>query len=127
MQQQLHCDRNHFLPPNYTFLQKNSTEFYSVVANFKLICDRKENVRWIQIIQAGGSVTLFSDVLNTVFQLVGSVFGGHMGDFFGRKAMFFAAQLLIIITSIMCTASKDWIAFAALQAVNCFLYGIIEA
>ncbi|CAI4225120.1 unnamed protein product [Auanema sp. JU1783] len=92
---------------------KGSVEFYSVVGAFKLVCDNKDKVKWIQIIQAGGS-------------LVGSVFGGHMGDWFGRKTIFFYAQLLIIVTSIMSTAAHEWIVFSILQALNCFLYGVIE-
>jgi MFS family permease len=107
--------------------QKKSNEFYSVVADFQLVCDQKDKVRWIQVLMAIGSVQIFSGpIILLIFQLVGSVFGGHMGDFFGRKAMFFGAQLLIIITSIMCTAAQGWIAFAVIQAVNNFLYGIIE-
>ncbi|VDM60039.1 unnamed protein product [Angiostrongylus costaricensis] len=40
--------------------------------------------------------------------------------------MFFIGQLFIIITSIMSTASRNWIAYAFIQGMNCFLYGVIE-
>ncbi|VDL63852.1 unnamed protein product [Nippostrongylus brasiliensis] len=92
---------------------RNSVEFYSLVANFKLICDDSDKVKWIQVIQAGGS-------------LIGSIIGGHLGDHFGRQTIFFTGQLLIIITSMMSTASQNWIAYASIQGVNCFLYGVIE-
>ncbi|VDL84955.1 unnamed protein product [Nippostrongylus brasiliensis] len=68
--------------------KRNSVEFYSLVANFKLICDDSDKVKWIQVIQAGGS-------------LIGSIIGGHLGDHFGRQTIFFTGQLLIIITSMM--------------------------
>ncbi|CAJ0588048.1 unnamed protein product [Cylicocyclus nassatus] len=93
--------------------EKASVEFVSLVADFKLVCDDADKVKWIEIIQAGGS-------------LVGSIIGGHMGDHLGRKTIFFTGQLLIIITSIMSIASRGWIAYASIQGVNCFLYGVIE-
>ncbi|KAK6758862.1 hypothetical protein RB195_016221 [Necator americanus] len=93
--------------------EKDSVEFVSLVADFKLICDDADKVKWIEIIQAGGS-------------LIGSIIGGHMGDHLGRKTIFFSGQLLIIITSMMSTASRGWIAYASIQGVNCFLYGVIE-
>ncbi|EPB69561.1 hypothetical protein ANCCEY_11344, partial [Ancylostoma ceylanicum] len=93
--------------------EKDSVEFVSLVADFKLICDDADKVKWIEIIQAGGS-------------LIGSIIGGHMGDHLGRKTIFFSGQLLIIITSMMSTASRGWIAYACIQGVNCFLYGVIE-
>ncbi|PAV64473.1 hypothetical protein WR25_07046 [Diploscapter pachys] len=91
----------------------NATEFYSLVAAFKLICDDSDKTKWIEVIMAGGS-------------LIGSIVGGHMGDHLGRKRIFLSGQILIILTSMMCTASRGWIAFAVIQAVNCFLYGVIE-
>ncbi|ETN84609.1 transporter, major facilitator family protein [Necator americanus] len=93
--------------------EKDSVEFVSLVADFKLICDDADKVKWIEITQAGGS-------------LIGSIIGGHMGDHLGRKTIFFSGQLLIIITSMMSTASRGWIAYASIQGVNCFLYGVIE-
>ncbi|XGW14981.1 hypothetical protein V3C99_000902 [Haemonchus contortus] len=93
--------------------EKDSVEFVSLVADFKLICDDADKVKWIQVIQAGGS-------------LLGSIMGGHMGDHLGRQTIFFTGQLLIIITSMMSTASQNWIAYASIQGVNCFLYGVIE-
>lgn len=91
----------------------NATEFYSLVAAFKLICDDSDKTKWIEVIMAGGS-------------LFGSIVGGHMGDHLGRKRIFLSGQILIILTSMMCTASRGWIAFAVIQGVNCFLYGVIE-
>uniref|UniRef100_A0A0K0DJX3 MFS domain-containing protein n=1 Tax=Angiostrongylus cantonensis TaxID=6313 RepID=A0A0K0DJX3_ANGCA len=93
--------------------EKKTLEFVSLVADFKMICNDADKVKWIEVIQAGGS-------------LIGSIFGGHMGDHFGRKTMFFIGQLFIIITSIMSTASRNWIAYAFIQGMNCFLYGVIE-
>ncbi|VDO59983.1 unnamed protein product [Heligmosomoides polygyrus] len=93
--------------------ERDSVEFVSLVADFKMICDDADKVEWIQVIQAGGS-------------LVGSIIGGHMGDHLGRQTIFFTGQLLIIITSMMSTASQNWIAYASIQGVNCFLYGVIE-
>ncbi|KAJ1350742.1 hypothetical protein KIN20_006617 [Parelaphostrongylus tenuis] len=93
--------------------EKKSVGFVSLVGDFKMICNDADKVKWIQVIQAGGS-------------LVGSIIGGHMGDYYGRKTMFFIGQLFIIITSIMSTASRNWIAYACIQGMNCFLYGVIE-
>ncbi|CAD6186698.1 unnamed protein product [Caenorhabditis auriculariae] len=93
--------------------ERDGLEFFSIVAQFKLICADSDKPKWIDVILAGGS-------------LVGSVIGGHVGDHFGRQTAFFVAQLLIIITSMMSTASQSWIAFASIQCVNCFLYGVIE-
>lgn len=92
---------------------KENLEFFSVVAQFKLICDDGDKVEWIEVIMAGSS-------------LIGSIIGGHMGDHFGRQTIFFTGELLIIITSMMCTAAQSWVAFAAIQGVNCFIYGVIE-
>lgn len=92
---------------------KQNLEFFSVVAQFQLICDDGDKVEWIEVIMAGSS-------------LIGSIIGGHMGDHFGRQTIFFTGELLIIITSMMCTAAQSWIAFAAIQGVNCFIYGVIE-
>lgn len=92
---------------------KQNLEFFSVVGQFQLICDDSDKVEYIEVIMAGSS-------------LIGSIIGGHMGDHFGRQTIFFTGELLIIITSMMCTAAQSWIAFACIQGVNCFLYGVIE-
>ncbi|CAI2355237.1 unnamed protein product [Caenorhabditis sp. 36 PRJEB53466] len=92
---------------------KQNLEFFSLVGQFKLICDDSNKVEWIEVIMAGSS-------------LIGSIIGGHMGDHFGRQTIFFTGELLIIITSMMCTAARSWVAFAAIQGVNCFIYGVIE-
>ncbi|CAJ0582647.1 unnamed protein product, partial [Mesorhabditis spiculigera] len=91
----------------------DSVEFRSLVADFKLVCDDSDKVKWIEVIQAGGS-------------LIGSVIGGHLGDHLGRRTIFFSGQLTIIITSMMCTAARNWYAYASIMGFNCFLYGIIE-
>ncbi|CAO4378089.1 unnamed protein product [Caenorhabditis nigoni] len=92
---------------------KQNLEFFSIVGQFQLICDDSDKVEYIEVIMAGSS-------------LIGSIIGGHMGDHFGRQTIFFTGELLIIITSMMCTAARSWIAFAAIQGVNCFIYGVIE-
>lgn len=92
---------------------KQNLEFFSIVGQFQLICDDSDKVEYIEVIMAGSS-------------LIGSIIGGHMGDHFGRQTIFFTGELLIIITSMMCTAAQSWIAFACIQGVNCFLYGVIE-
>ncbi|CAI5451066.1 unnamed protein product [Caenorhabditis angaria] len=92
---------------------RDKLEFFSLVAQFQLICDNANVPEYIEVIMAGCS-------------LVGSIFGGHMGDHYGRQTIFFTGQLLIIITSMMSTAAQNWQAFAAIQGVNCFLYGVIE-
>ncbi|KAF1752657.1 hypothetical protein GCK72_019212 [Caenorhabditis remanei] len=92
---------------------KQNLEFFSIVGQFQLICDDEDKVEYIEVIMAGSS-------------LIGSIIGGHMGDHFGRQTIFFTGELLIIITSMMCTAAQSWIAFAAIQGVNCFIYGVIE-
>lgn len=92
---------------------KDNLEFFSVVAQFQLICDDGDKVEYIEVIMAGSS-------------LIGSIIGGHMGDHFGRQTIFFTGELLIIITSMMCTAAQSWVAFAVIQGVNCFIYGVIE-
>ncbi|KJH47453.1 hypothetical protein DICVIV_06440 [Dictyocaulus viviparus] len=94
-------------------IQRASVEFISLVADFKLICDDANKVKWIKVIQASGS-------------LIGSIIGGHMGDHLGRKTIFFTGQLFIVITSIMSIASRNWIAYSIIQGINCFLYGVIE-
>uniref|UniRef100_A0A1I7TYD7 MFS domain-containing protein n=1 Tax=Caenorhabditis tropicalis TaxID=1561998 RepID=A0A1I7TYD7_9PELO len=104
-----------FIKKNCTNLSpiKENLEFFSIVGQFKLICDDGDKVEWIEVIMAGSS-------------LIGSIIGGHMGDHFGRQTIFFTGELLIIITSMMCTAAQSWVAFAAIQGVNCFIYGVIE-
>jgi MFS family permease len=61
-----------------------------------------------------------------LLQLIGSIVGGHFGDHFGRKYGFAGGQVCIIITSMFGTAAKTWFAFAILQGLNGFLYGVIE-
>ncbi|CAB3398915.1 unnamed protein product [Caenorhabditis bovis] len=92
---------------------RENLEFFSVVAQFKLICDDDDKPEYIEVIMAGSS-------------LIGSIFGGHIGDHYGRQTIFFTGQLLIIITSMMTTAARGWISFAVIQGANCFLYGVIE-
>ncbi|KAF8383287.1 hypothetical protein PRIPAC_72429 [Pristionchus pacificus] len=89
-----------------------ANEFFSVRAKFQLICDN-DYVPLIQIIMAGGS-------------LIGALVGGHIGDAFGRQTLFFVGQLLLIITSMMVTASQGWVSFAVIMGVNCLIYGLLE-
>ncbi|GMS80178.1 hypothetical protein PENTCL1PPCAC_2353, partial [Pristionchus entomophagus] len=90
----------------------DNLEFFSLRAKFKLICD-DDYVPIIQISMAGGS-------------LIGALVGGHLGDAFGRQTLFFVGQLLIIITSMMSTASQGWLSFSIIMGVNCVLYGLLE-
>ncbi|CCD72108.1 Major facilitator superfamily (MFS) profile domain-containing protein [Caenorhabditis elegans] len=110
-----HDDTCNFIKQNCTNLApvKQNLEFFSIVGQFQLICDDSDKVEYIEVIMAGSS-------------LIGSIIGGHMGDHFGRQTIFFTGELLIIITSMMCTAAQSWIAFSVIQGVNCFLYGVIE-
>ncbi|KAI6186861.1 MFS domain-containing protein [Aphelenchoides besseyi] len=97
---------------NYTAVP-NDAEFTSIVATFRLICEDSYKPEIIQMIQAAA---LF----------IGSVIGGHIGDWFGRQFGFYICQLGIAITSCMTIASTAWTGFAAAQFCNGILYGIIE-
>ncbi|GMT10677.1 hypothetical protein PFISCL1PPCAC_1974, partial [Pristionchus fissidentatus] len=93
-------------------IRDENLEFYSVRAKFGLICNN-DYVPIIQIIMAGATC-------------IGALIGGHLGDAFGRMTLFFVGQLLMIITSMMVVAAQDWISFACIMAVNCFIYGYLE-
>ncbi|KAI6221024.1 MFS domain-containing protein [Aphelenchoides fujianensis] len=88
-------------------------EFTSIVATFRLVCEDAYKTEWIQMIQAA---SLF----------IGSVIGGHIGDWFGRQFGFYMCQLGIAITSCMTIAATGWMGFAICQFCNGILYGIIE-
>jgi hypothetical protein len=67
---------------NFTAI-KNSTNFHSILAQFKMICDDSDKPRNIQLILASGL-------------LLGSIIGGHIGDWFGRQFLFYMSQLFIV-------------------------------
>jgi len=92
---------------------KNSTDFNSIVATFQLICDDRKKPEYIQIVLAGA-------------MLIGSVIGGHLGDWYGRQYLFYMCQLGIVITSCMTTASRRWTDYLICQSLNGIMYGIIE-
>ncbi|KAI6189658.1 MFS domain-containing protein [Aphelenchoides bicaudatus] len=104
---------NEFKKCKNVFADKTNTTFKSIVASFKLVCDDKDKLETIQIIQAA---SLF----------IGSVIGGHICDWFGRQFGFYICQLGVAITSCMTIASTTWVSFAVVQFFNGILYGIIE-
>jgi MFS family permease len=92
---------------------KSSTDFNSIVATFKMICDDKNKPEYIQIVLACS-------------MLVGSIIGGHLGDWYGRQFLFYMCQLGIVITSCMTTAARDWQGYSVCQALNGIMYGMLE-
>ena len=92
---------------------KNSTDFNSIVATFKLICDDRKKMEYIQIVLACA-------------MLIGSIIGGHLGDWYGRQYLFYMCQLGIVITSCMTIASRHWTDYLICQSLNGIMYGIIE-
>uniref|UniRef100_A0AC34F8L9 Major facilitator superfamily (MFS) profile domain-containing protein n=1 Tax=Panagrolaimus sp. ES5 TaxID=591445 RepID=A0AC34F8L9_9BILA len=58
--------------------------------------------------------------------LVGSIIGGHLGDWYGRQFLFYMCQLGIVITSCMTTAARDWQGYSVCQALNGLMYGMLE-
>ncbi|MFH4980515.1 hypothetical protein AB6A40_007224 [Gnathostoma spinigerum] len=105
-----------------TILKNNCSEywsepsnhrFHSIVSVWKLICSEKNKQSYILIFQSAGCI-------------LGSVLGGHIGDYFGRKPGFYAGQLCLIVTSIMTTAAVSWLSFAICRFVSGMFYGMIE-
>jgi hypothetical protein len=92
---------------------KNSTDFNSIVASFKMVCGNQDKEEYIQISQA-------------IAMLIGSILGGHLGDTFGRQFLFYFCQLGILITSCLTIASTSWIGYSICQFLNGMFYGIIE-
>uniref|UniRef100_A0A915CV44 Major facilitator superfamily (MFS) profile domain-containing protein n=1 Tax=Ditylenchus dipsaci TaxID=166011 RepID=A0A915CV44_9BILA len=92
---------------------KNQSEFTSIVASFKLICEDGDKPEVIQMAQA-------------ISLMIGSIVGGHLGDNYGRQFLFYMSQLGIVITSCMTTASTSWLGYAFTQCLNGFLYGVVE-
>uniref|UniRef100_A0A7E4UV30 MFS domain-containing protein n=1 Tax=Panagrellus redivivus TaxID=6233 RepID=A0A7E4UV30_PANRE len=106
------CDILQHKCSSFTAL-KNSTDFNSIVASFKMVCDDRNKPEWIQISLACA-------------MLVGSVIGGHLGDWYGRQFLFYVCQLGVVITSCLTTAAQTWQSYIVVQALNGILYGIIE-
>ncbi|VDK42256.1 unnamed protein product [Anisakis simplex] len=104
-----------FIKANCTKLTaiKSSVEFYSLVAQWKSICDESDRPKLVQLIQSIGG-------------FIGSFVGGHFGDHFGRKKFFFTGQLCVVITSVMATATTSWYTYSICLGLNAILYGSIE-
>lgn len=85
----------------------------SITIDFKLICDRA----YIKTILV--SLYLFG-------RLVGSIVGGHTGDYLGRKKSFFCAQFLFTMTGVLTIGSNNWQTLAFFQTLNGFFFGVIE-
>ena len=98
---------------NCTNLTTLNNPFRSLTEDWQLVCDNAN----------------IPDILFLIYlcgRIFGSVIGGHLGDAFGRKKGFFTAQFVLIVTGVMAVACTGWQAFAVLQAVNGFFFGIIE-
>ncbi|TKR88624.1 hypothetical protein L596_012833 [Steinernema carpocapsae] len=92
---------------------KSSVGFYSILANFRMICNDDWKPELIQIMQASA---MFG----------GSVIGGHLGDHLGRATCFFVGQLCLVITSVMTMAAINWQTYVTCQFLFGFFYGVIE-
>ncbi len=78
-----------------------------------LVCDRAQYLRYILLTVAVG-------------RILGPIVGGHISDYFGRKAVLYPSQFVVCIVSALSTGCTVWYTFAICYFIVGFTYGIGE-